>query len=207
MNQYKTCSKCKQTKSAENFSPDKRSPTGLQPQCRQCVATWRAANKDRIKAQKQKYLQKPESKQKASEYSKRYREEKPEIILAIRLRYQANNKEHRRQKFREWAAQNPDRLRENKRRNYQAKPELYRSYAFNRRGRIKAVCKAISKKEFAKLYSQNCFYCGNKGGTIDHVIPLSRGGTHSIGNLVSCCKSCNSSKRDKTITEWKKWRI
>lgn len=39
-----------------------------------------------------------------------------------------------------------------------------------------------------------CSYCGNPGGTLDHVIPLVGGGEHSEDNLVGACRSCNSSK-------------
>lgn len=48
-----------------------------------------------------------------------------------------------------------------------------------------------------------CVYCGNPGTTMDHVIPISRGGAHSIGNLVPACASCNSSKRHRTVMEWR----
>ncbi len=48
-----------------------------------------------------------------------------------------------------------------------------------------------------------CFYCGNPGATMDHILPISRGGTHSIGNLVPACAGCNSSKRHRTIMEWR----
>lgn len=37
----------------------------------------------------------------------------------------------------------------------------------------------------------------------DHVIPISRGGSHSIGNLVPACKSCNRAKSFKTLVEWR----
>ena len=62
----------------------------------------------------------------------------------------------------------------------------------------------ITPKEIAKIQSMKCTYCGNIGGEVDHVIPLTRGGTDSIGNLVSACRSCNASKNNRTITEWKK---
>ncbi len=39
---------------------------------------------------------------------------------------------------------------------------------------------------------------------IDHVIPVARGGRHSIGNLTVLCRRCNSSKKDQTFTEWRK---
>lgn len=38
--------------------------------------------------------------------------------------------------------------------------------------------------------------------TIDHVIPLSRGGTHDVSNLVCACSSCNSSRSARTTEEW-----
>ena len=63
----------------------------------------------------------------------------------------------------------------------------------------------ILQKEIIKLKNSDCFYCGSKSKiTLDHVIPVSRGGRHSIGNLVSACGSCNSSKGNKLIREWKR---
>lgn len=49
-----------------------------------------------------------------------------------------------------------------------------------------------------------CRYCGDfKGGlTLDHVMPVSRGGTDDLENLVTACKSCNSRKKTKTLDEW-----
>ena len=64
----------------------------------------------------------------------------------------------------------------------------------------------VTKKEVWKFRHLPCFYCGGKGGSIDHVIPVSKGGAHSIGNLVSSCRTCNSSKGNKFITQWKKVR-
>jgi 5-methylcytosine-specific restriction endonuclease McrA len=40
----------------------------------------------------------------------------------------------------------------------------------------------------------------------DHVIPLSRGGRHSLDNLRTACRACNLSKRDMTIAEFIKSR-
>jgi 5-methylcytosine-specific restriction endonuclease McrA len=47
-----------------------------------------------------------------------------------------------------------------------------------------------------------CVYCSNLATTVDHVIPLSRGGTNFEGNLVPACRSCNSSKGTKFLIEW-----
>jgi len=51
-----------------------------------------------------------------------------------------------------------------------------------------------------------CPYCcralAPREKTLDHIIPVSRGGSHSLGNVRVCCRSCNSSKRDRTLLEW-----
>jgi 5-methylcytosine-specific restriction endonuclease McrA len=51
---------------------------------------------------------------------------------------------------------------------------------------------------------KRCAYCGRTGQEIesDHVIPLSRGGSNSLTNVVPACKSCNSSKNAWTLAEW-----
>lgn len=49
-----------------------------------------------------------------------------------------------------------------------------------------------------------CRYCGQRGVRLecDHVIPVSRGGEHGMENLATACRTCNRSKRDKTLEEW-----
>ncbi len=49
-----------------------------------------------------------------------------------------------------------------------------------------------------------CRYCGQPApdGQVDHVIPLSRGGTDDLSNLAWACRSCNASKGSKTPQEW-----
>ncbi len=49
-----------------------------------------------------------------------------------------------------------------------------------------------------------CQYCGAHipSGEPDHILPLIKGGTDSLDNLVWSCASCNREKNDKTIYEW-----
>ena len=47
-----------------------------------------------------------------------------------------------------------------------------------------------------------CWYCGVQTNpfldfTIDHVIPVSKGGSDDLGNLVPCCRPCNCRKSDR----------
>jgi len=57
-----------------------------------------------------------------------------------------------------------------------------------------------------KRSSGICHYCGEnfspKELTMDHVIPLSRGGRSEKFNLVPCCKECNTQKQQMLPTEW-----
>lgn len=53
---------------------------------------------------------------------------------------------------------------------------------------------------------RSCAYCAGAATTLDHVVPLVRGGTNYEGNLVPCCRRCNSSKAGRTIVEWRSGR-
>lgn len=72
----------------------------------------------------------------------------------------------------------------------------------------------LSFEDMCKLYNatNKCFYCGKEtvpftvDKQIDHKIPISRGGNNNIKNLVVCCKSCNSGKREMTDAEYFAYR-
>lgn len=66
----------------------------------------------------------------------------------------------------------------------------------------------IKDSEINALYLKPCYNCGTKEDlSIDHIIPLSRGGRHSIGNLQTLCRTCNSSKGDKFFMAWKLYKL
>lgn len=50
-----------------------------------------------------------------------------------------------------------------------------------------------------------CQYCGSKGAPLhcDHVVPVSRGGSNTLDNLKTSCRTCNLSKGAKTLEEWR----
>ena len=46
-----------------------------------------------------------------------------------------------------------------------------------------------------------CQYCGARAESIDHIIPRSRGGTHTWENVVAACRRCNSQKENRLLDE------
>ena len=60
-----------------------------------------------------------------------------------------------------------------------------------------------------KLAVGICYYCGGifKPGdlTMDHIVPLARGGRSSKDNIVACCKECNTRKKTLLPIEWEEY--
>jgi 5-methylcytosine-specific restriction endonuclease McrA len=77
--------------------------------------------------------------------------------------------------------------------------------AHAKREREKA--RALRKTDWwrAKIAAGVCHYCKRNVGaenlTLDHVLPVARGGKSTRGNCVPCCKECNSSKKAYTPAE------
>lgn len=72
--------------------------------------------------------------------------------------------------------------------------------------RPKNDVKAADRAEV--LAAKVCRYCSDMLGPfeVEHVIPLSRGGTNGIDNLVCACVSCNTQKSNLLLHEWMQWR-
>ena len=51
-----------------------------------------------------------------------------------------------------------------------------------------------------------CYYCGRptppKDLTMDHIVPIARGGKSTKSNVVPCCKECNTAKEQLLPMEW-----
>jgi 5-methylcytosine-specific restriction endonuclease McrA len=51
-----------------------------------------------------------------------------------------------------------------------------------------------------------CHYCGHrfpvKELTMDHIVPISKGGKSTRGNVAVCCKACNTKKKSMLLMEW-----
>jgi len=75
-----------------------------------------------------------------------------------------------------------------------------------RRARAKARALRGSQWWKRRIAAGRCHYCdrqvGSRGLTMDHIVPLIRGGRSSRGNVVPACKECNNQKKSLLPVEW-----
>lgn len=186
---------------------------------RQAKKRWAKNNPDKMLQMWKTYQAK--NKTKLAKYNKEYRQENLEHLKNVARQYRLANKDKKSQADKLYAQQNPQVNREASRRYRTNNPERakaagkkwraankehFRLKSHERRVKIKSVSYLVSVKDVKRLLAKPCLYCGNKSEHIDHIIPLSRGGKHSIGNLTGACSSCNLSKGSQFITEWKRKR-
>jgi 5-methylcytosine-specific restriction endonuclease McrA len=81
--------------------------------------------------------------------------------------------------------------------NPQEERERHRETTSRRRARLSQA--SVGDREALRNYMRiidgdPCSYCGVASDSVDHIIPLSRGGGHSWDNLTAACIRCNSGK-------------
>ena len=59
----------------------------------------------------------------------------------------------------------------------------------------------LSRRAVFTRDGSTCVYCGGSATSIDHVVPRSRGGTHTWDNVVAACRRCNHVKADRSLAE------
>lgn len=106
---------------------------------------------------------------------------------------------------------NPDQRRAAMRAAYAADPLRWKNARDLRRARLREHPNSVpvSQRDWDRLlrrYRGACAYCGSKDQvTMEHVVPVSRGGRHGIGNVLPACWPCNHSKSNKLLVEWRRF--
>ena len=59
----------------------------------------------------------------------------------------------------------------------------------------------LSRRAVFARDGHRCQYCNRGAENIDHVVPRSRGGTHTWENVVASCRACNARKEDRLLVE------
>lgn len=122
----------------------------------------------------------------------------PEAYRAYQRDYYASNSEHAIEYQLAWVKAHPEanRLRAHKRRAIllaAPRNDLTREEAQSVIDAAQGVCCYCSH------YNPDCHACrkGTHKLTLDHITALINGGSHTLHNMVACCKSCNSKKRTR----------
>lgn len=146
--------------------------------------------------------------EKEQERMRKWRKENPEKRREQDRRYREAHPE----KDQEWRAAHPERAREYLREWREDNPEKTRLYDHNRRARKKGNGGSYTLDELNALFEEQeglCYYCGRllyesfeTSFHIEHMVPISRGGSNNIENIALSCASCNLHKHTKTHEEF-----
>lgn len=200
----KVCRGCAKFKALSEFNRHKGRRDGRQSRCQTCQQSYEVVRRAALRAFER-------------EAPERKRCPKcGETKAAAEFRRDLNQKdtltsrcsECLRAVAREWVAANPERHRQDSLRQYYYKGrdrarERYQSDAEykRRRDRHRTVRRraggTLTAAEWAAMldfYGTVCLRCGSGPPTLDHVVPICKGGENTIANAQPLCRSCNSRK-------------
>ena len=221
----KPCTKCGESKPRDrkHFGKCSRVKDGLRAQCRECEAADKARRRAQDPGQDRRYYEQnkdwllPKMNKRARERRKErgdevrakfaeWRARNKEKISEYQTRYYWRNRESERERVKSYYLDNPEKRSErNKKIEDWRKQnrEKSRCYVRNRRALIRQSPGDHSAEDVQRQLEYqmfSCFWCGselNGSYHVDHVIPISRGGSNGPENIVAACRQCNQEKSDK----------
>src|SRR5260221_8387159 len=181
---------------AEFFDSSKQTTDGLHSWCKACKSAYYKARctlpeiVEQVRTQQQIRRSRPDFRVRHLAHLKAYRQRKKEA------------RPHRSRRTRE-AIHAYQKI-------YRSRPEIQernRIKAANRRARKKAATGTYTAQDVQAQYKRQkgkCYWCGKKLGKydVDHIVPLSRGGSNQPDNLVIACPTCNQKRNNKLPHEF-----
>ena len=190
----KKCCKCKIVKKFTDFYKDNKRKDKCQSMCKECDKNRPERKSDKHKAisraSVKKYMAKEVNKIKQRKREKIYRDNNKEIIAKIRAKYHSSKKY----------------------RDYLEKVKLIKNlrtlnwYHANR-GSYKEKSPSYKLLQLFTIQNYECIYCNidiSDSRHIEHIVPMSKGGSNFITNIALSCPTCNLSKGAKDLNIWLK---
>lgn len=179
----KRCGHCKESKSEECFGKDRSTKDGLKKTCKECLNAmyrdYHHRHPERAKERDKRWLQNPANRIKRCEMSKRIYWRNPE-----QSRVKSNALKRTEKGKARVCRYNSTRRCANSSQGNDLRADEIDLLLKHQKGRCARCQKMFSDKLPV---------------TVDHIIPLSKGGNLTLSNVQLLCRSCNSIKNDKTI--------
>ncbi len=170
---------------------------------------WWSEHPDKLRAKWRRKSKSPKGRERA----KKYREKNLDKVRRSRRVWQSKRWAHRQNYMRGYYLRNKDKIKSRVLELYNSHPERWLGYGARRRalkigsatdnGAVERFIKNTRKRLFCV-----CYYCESGVSPFnvhfDHVIPLAKGGSHTVGNICTACADCNLSKNDKMPSRWNK---
>lgn len=207
-NGLKVCSHCKRELEFSYFCNDKTQKDGLSNRCRECRSVdnrkYEQAHKEDRYLYKKQYRE--ENRDRLLAYNTIYEQEHAENITIQQKLYRESHRSERIEATKRWRQNNPDKL-----------------MAYNQSARVKTMKKSYRNKRRAlalntggsytdedvkallEFFDNKCAYTGEPLEAhfhLDHIVPLIKGGTNYIWNLVPSNPTANLSKGKKVMETW-----
>jgi len=170
-NGNRVCNSCKKEMLLEAFPKNKKCTSGCERKCKRC--TYRARDSKRPKMREQQ------------------------------MEWYQNNKDRILEMRKEYYKENRERIKTYSRQYHKDNPEVARAAFHRRRAHIQNNGRNnLTSTQIKWMFDSfpYCIYCGiEEGLTIDHIIPISKGGENTLDNIVPACLPCNNEKRAKEV--------
>jgi len=206
------CKKCHKSLPITDFRPTyNKGGTGRRKVCKRCGQLRRSeiyrANPEPIRAKGRENYNK--HKDRYREYNKIYDIAYPERVKERNRRadLKRKNKKSRLKQRSKYREENREKLRAIAREYYATHKAEDRSRRELRRVRLKGITirdlTHAQWKERLAEFDYHCAYCwtSNVVLTQDHLVPISKGGHHTLDNVVPACVSCNARKNNRSMLE------